>query len=122
DGAAIPVALVRKWTKQRLLCQFDPMEPSDEAPLQVALLALPETTPASIYGLHEILSSVGVAWAEITGLAPRTRRVEARIVARGDSSSSALGPGPRVVPHADLEAVAAADIVVVSDLGLSRDF
>ena len=97
------------------------MEPSDEAPpLQVALLALPETTPASIYGLHEILSSVGVAWAEITGFAPRTRRVEARIVARGGTSASPSGP--RVIPHADLAAVRTADIVIVSDLGLSRDF
>ena len=83
--------------------------------VSVSLLALPETTPMAIFGLFEVFSSVGVAWAQLTGETAEARRMEVRIVARGgEPFASAIGPP--IAPHAALADTGASDIVVVTDL------
>ncbi|MCT7377597.1 GlxA family transcriptional regulator [Chelativorans salis] len=92
----------------------------DTAPARICLLALPETTPTSIYGLHEIFSAVGVAWREITGEEVDVRRLETRIVARqADAFPSSLGVP--IAPHAALEDTGRADVVIVTDLALAPE-
>ncbi|WP_137391982.1 GlxA family transcriptional regulator [Rhodoligotrophos defluvii] len=88
-------------------------------PAQIRLLALPEATPTAIYGLYEIFSAVGVAWAEMTGEAVEARRLDARIVAR-DAAPFPSPLGLPIVPHAALDEVAA-DAVIVTDLALAPD-
>jgi transcriptional regulator GlxA family with amidase domain len=90
------------------------------SPLTVTLLALPETTPMTIYGLMETFASVGTAWAEFTGerLSP-VRRIETRIVA---ASRTPIETGVRAAiwPHVALAEVGASDVVIITDLALTQ--
>lgn len=84
----------------------------------IALLVLPESTPASIYGLYEVFQSVGHAWEGLTGEKPAGGRIHPRIVAKdGVAPSSSLGLP--ITPQAGL---GDADVVIVSDLALPLDF
>jgi transcriptional regulator GlxA family with amidase domain len=85
-----------------------------EPPVAVSLLALPESTPAALYGLHEVCSAVGVVWSQLTGEPAAARRMDARIVARSAAPFATL-LGPPIAPHAALPATPS-DIVVVTDL------
>ncbi|MGO4843516.1 transcriptional regulator, partial [Rhizobiaceae sp. 2RAB30] len=61
-------------------------------PLRVSLLALPETTPAAVYGLYEVLSAVGSIWDRLTGQETKARRMTPAIVApRKETFSCAIG-------------------------------
>ncbi len=87
------------------------------APLRVSILAVPETSATAVYGLYEMLSSVGVLWQQVTGEVVSARRIEARIVARSRRPfRSAIGTP--IAPHASLAEQGLADVVVVTDISL----
>lgn len=89
-----------------------------ERPVAIALVALPESTPATLYGLYEVFSSVGVAWGEVTGQCANGPRIDARIVAaRREPFPSAVGLP--IVPQASFDEVSEADAVIVTDLAIS---
>lgn len=80
------------------------------------MLALPETTPGSLYGLLEIFAAVGVAWEQMTGERAPARRVQPRIVAKTPIVSPL---GLRIEPQVRLKDSNNADVVIVSDLALA---
>lgn len=85
--------------------------------LTIALLALPETTPGAIYGLHEIFSSVGSTWSQLTGEPDLpVRRFEPSIV----SLTGTPFTSPSRVPIAVERSIRGTTfhIVVVTDLAL----
>lgn len=89
-------------------------------PLRVSLLALPETTPAAIYGLYEVLSAVGTIWDQLTGQETKARRMTPAIVApRKEAFSCAIGTP--IVPQATFEDAAGSEVVIVTDLALPLD-
>ena len=77
-----------------------------------ALLVLPESTPASIYGLYEVFQSVGRDWGALTGEKPAGGRIQAHIVAR-DGVPPASRFGVPIFPH---QGLGDADVVIVADL------
>lgn len=86
-------------------------------PLKVGLLAVPQTTPTTLYAFLEVFAAVGGAWERITGRVARARRMEARIVARSTRPfPSALGPP--IAPQATLDPFDPLDVVIVTDLAL----
>lgn len=86
-------------------------------PVEVLLLALRQTTPASLLCFYELFASVGVGWEQLTGEPTDSRRMATRIVARDDKPfPSALGPP--IVPHLSLSEAGQADVVIVTDLAL----
>ena len=90
---------------------------SDAAPVKVELLAVPQTTPTTLFAFLEVFAAVGVTWERITGRETGARRIEARIVARTtDPFPSALGP--LIAPQAPLASFGPADAVIVTDLAL----
>jgi transcriptional regulator GlxA family with amidase domain len=89
-------------------------------PVSISLLALGETTPATLYGLQEVFSAVGVAWAELTGETGDTRRMQPRIVAAGKQPFMTV-IGIPIAPHASIAEVDVSDIVIVTDLSLSPE-
>jgi len=89
-------------------------------PVTVSLLALPESTPAAIYGLLEVLSAVGVVWTQLTGEPTTTRRMDVRIVATA-AEPFATVLGPPIAPHEVLADDRVADIVLVTDLVVPMD-
>lgn len=93
---------------------------ADSPPVTVSLLALPESTPATLYGLYEVLSAVGVTWPALTGEPAAGPRMDARIVSLdGTPLNGALGLP--IVPHAALSAVQQTDLLIVTDLNLPLD-
>jgi transcriptional regulator GlxA family with amidase domain len=89
-------------------------------PLRVSILAVPETSATAVYGLYEMLSSVGVLWQRVTGEAVSARRIEARIVARSSRPFRST-IGTPIAPHASLSAQGLADVVIVTDISLPLD-
>lgn len=93
---------------------------AEAEPVRISLLALPETTPAAVYGLYEILSSVGSIWNRLTGQRTDARRVVPRIVAR-QRHQFACSMGTPIAPHATLAEATTSDVVIVTDLALPLD-
>jgi transcriptional regulator GlxA family with amidase domain len=117
NGAGFRCLEVAKWTETGLSCQSWWMS---IPPVSVSLLALGETTASTLYGLHEVFSAVGVAWAELTGEAGATRRMEPRIVAAGTQTFT-TDIGIPIAPQASIDEVARCDVVIVTDLALPTD-
>jgi transcriptional regulator GlxA family with amidase domain len=89
----------------------------DAPPLKVAILALPETAPMAVYGLHEVLGSVGRIWPLVTGETLRVRFIAPQIVAR-NAKLYMTSAGTPIVPHAAISEVEAPDVVIVCDIEL----
>lgn len=93
---------------------------SNDPPVVVNLLALPESTPTALYGLFEVFSAVGGMWRQLTGEDETARRMETRVVAR-EESPFASAVGPPIAPDMCLADSARSDVVIVTDLALSQD-
>ena len=84
------------------------------APPSIALLLLPESTPASLYGLQEVFGSVGLAWRDLTGEDTGVTPLEARIVAN-EPTGVKTAFGPVIVPDSGLDDF---DLIITTDLTL----
>lgn len=94
--------------------------PAEMNPVSVGLLALPECTPTALYGLYEVLSSVGVTWSELTGEPPKGRRFNPLIVAPGrEAFASAVGIP--IAPHASFADLPRTDIAIATDVTLAAN-
>jgi transcriptional regulator GlxA family with amidase domain len=89
----------------------------DAPPLKVAILALRETAPMAVYGLHEVLGSVGRIWPLVTGENPHVRPIAPRIVAR-DGRQYMTPAGTPIVPHDAIADSDTPDVVIVCDIEL----
>ncbi len=89
-------------------------------PISVAVLALPESTAYVLFGLKEVLESVGPAWGLITGMAGEKRHFDVAIVAATTIPFRCAG-GALVPADTTLAGNRSFDIVVISDLTISPD-
>lgn len=88
------------------------------SPISVSLLAMPESTPAALYGLYEVFASVGVTWRELTGEPAAGPRMEVQILsATGEAYRCPLGTP--IAPHGPLGKAASPDLVLIADLALA---
>ena len=81
----------------------------------IALLATPETSPSVLYGMYDVLLSVGAVYADMTTGKPEDCLIDVRIVAATDKPFRCFG-NVLVEPSAALDDVAEADVVVVCDI------
>ncbi len=88
------------------------------SPLSIVLLAVPETTPGAVYGMHEVLSGVGTTWSALTGEPEQAACRFRPVIASRDGRAFASPTGARIAVDAALDAVPPADIVIVSDLAV----
>lgn len=82
---------------------------------RIALLAAPETSAAVLYGLHDVLLSVGPMWPDMTGAEPGDALLDVSIVAASAEPFRCFG-NILVEPHAALAGVGELDAVVVCDM------
>ncbi|MGB8623558.1 MAG: helix-turn-helix domain-containing protein [Paracoccaceae bacterium] len=88
-------------------------ENAQQAP-KISILALPQSTPAALFGLYEVFASVGLAWEELTGEPSDTRPLAPRIVAR--SCEPIPNPlGFTITPNGSLDE---ADVIIVTDIAI----
>jgi transcriptional regulator GlxA family with amidase domain len=81
----------------------------------VVLLASAETSPSVLYGLYDVLYSVGAVFLDMTCGEPGLEALDVRIVAAEAEPFRCLG-AVTVEPHDAIEAVERADVVVVCDM------
>ncbi len=82
---------------------------------RVVLFAAPETSAAVLYGLYDVLGSVGSAWPDMTSATPGDPLLDVRIVAATAEPFRCYG-GVRIEPHAAIADVHDADAVIVCDM------
>jgi transcriptional regulator GlxA family with amidase domain len=82
---------------------------------RIALLAAPETSAAVLYGLYDVLLSVGPGWPDMTAAEPGEALLEVSIVAATAEPFRCFGGVP-VEPHAAVAEVDDVDAVVVCDM------
>jgi transcriptional regulator GlxA family with amidase domain len=86
----------------------------------IGLLALPDSTPAALYGLYEVLASVGVVWQALTGEPAACEPLRVRILSEHAEPFTCAGGVP-IAPHAGMADVDRVDLVIVADLAVSPD-
>ncbi len=93
-----------------------------QKPVRASLLALPESAPGALYGLYEVLTSVGATWSDLTGEAEASLGFDVRIVSTSASPFRCHGGVP-VTPDTQLADSGPSDVVLISDLiiDLERD-
>ena len=81
----------------------------------VCLLAAPETSPAVLYGLYDVMASAGVVYGEMTTGEAGEPLLEVKIVAAGAEPFRCFG-GVLVEPHAAIADVPSTDVAIVCDV------
>jgi transcriptional regulator GlxA family with amidase domain len=87
---------------------------SDRRP-RIALLAAPETSASVLYGLYDILSTVGPMWPDMTAAESGEPLLDVLIVAITGEPFRCFGNVP-VEPHAALDEAGDVDAIVVCDM------
>jgi transcriptional regulator GlxA family with amidase domain len=87
---------------------------------KISLIALPESGASVLYGLYDVLSSVGKAWCEFTGEDHGTTPFDVKIVANTTQMFRCLGGVP-VIAHQRFRDTDACDIVIATDLMFPLD-
>jgi transcriptional regulator GlxA family with amidase domain len=82
---------------------------------RILLFAAPETSASVLYGLYDVLLSVGSAWPDMTSASPGVAMLDVRIVARSARPFRCAG-GIRIEPHQAIADVDHADVVIVCDM------
>jgi len=83
----------------------------------VCIVAVTETSGAVLYGLYEVFSGFGAAWAQLTGEARNPAEFDVRIVAAAAAPFACTGNVP-VAPHASLAKIDFTDVAIVTDLAI----
>ncbi|MFC3711186.1 GlxA family transcriptional regulator [Sphingoaurantiacus capsulatus] len=88
-----------------------------DAPVTVAILALPDSAPLAIHGLFEVLGAAGHLWTALTGQPSGGRRFRPLIVARSGEAFRS-GVGLPILPDHALADAPPADVIIVADVEL----
>ncbi len=83
----------------------------------ICLLATEESSPGTLFGLHEVFSVLEPGWIELTGETEFCAGFDVRIVSETGTNLTCTG-GITVTPDASIEDIDRADAVIVSDLGI----
>jgi transcriptional regulator GlxA family with amidase domain len=81
----------------------------------IALLALPDSTASTLYGMYDVLESAGRDWSMLMGAEHAEPTLRPMIVS-ADGQARAIGNGLWIRPHAALADCAEPDVVVIPDL------
>jgi transcriptional regulator GlxA family with amidase domain len=82
---------------------------------KICLLTSPETSPGVLYGLYDVLSTVGAAYPDMVTGVPGDELLDVKIVARTDAAFRCIG-NVVVEPHANIADIEQTDVVVVCDM------
>lgn len=94
--------------------------PNSNGELVVALLAVPESTASTLYGMYEILESAGRDWGLVTTGTPGPSRIQP-IIASSAARGFRAPNGLWIEPGCALDGCPAPDVVVIPDLMVTPD-
>lgn len=78
----------------------------------IAILVSPNSTASGVYGLSDVLSSVGTAWETVVTRSPPSPRFSVRLVAT-DKEPFRCATGGMIAPDATLDETDSPDVVLV---------
>ncbi len=81
----------------------------------IALLATPESSPSVLYGMYDVLLSVGAVFSDLTTGQPEECLFNIKIVADSEKPFRCFG-NVLVEPHAGIDGVGNADVAIVCDI------
>jgi transcriptional regulator GlxA family with amidase domain len=93
---------------------------SDRSKPSIALLAMPETSPSVLYGMYDVLLSVGAVYSDLTTGQPEECLLDVKIVAESHKPFRCFG-NVLVEPHAGLDDIAEIDVAVACDIYAAID-
>jgi transcriptional regulator GlxA family with amidase domain len=93
---------------------------SEAEPIEVLLVAVPESAGSSLYGLLDVLSAAGSIWDTLVREGPGKALFRVRIVSR-DTSPFSCGNGIPVQPHCSFAEAPTEALVIVPELWLGPD-
>jgi transcriptional regulator GlxA family with amidase domain len=85
-----------------------------DRPLEVAILAVPEVTASTLYGMFDLFSAAGRDFAFITSGVPGSQRMVPTIVAREQAEFPAAN-GVRIQPGLALDRCTGPDVICIPD-------
>jgi transcriptional regulator GlxA family with amidase domain len=92
----------------------------DSAPLETAIVAVPETAGSALYGMVDVLSVTGTIWQTLTRSDPTPPPFRVQVVSVGREPFS-CGNGIPVDPAAAIDEIDRADGVILPELWLGPD-
>ena len=87
----------------------------------VALLVAPESAPAVLYGLLDVLQSVGAVYPELVGGRTGEPLLDVRIVAADLAPFRSVAGNIVVEPHASLATIGRVDVAIACDINMPID-
>ncbi len=96
------------------------MDKSAEKPVDVLILALPETAGSALYGMIDVLSSTGNLWQTLVRSEPQTRCFRIRVLSVQDAPFT-CGNGIPVHPQVSIADDPSASIVILPEIWLGPD-
>lgn len=90
------------------------------APVRIAILAFPQSTASTIYGMYDLFKGVGRDWQFLTEGTPGPELIAPRIVSAYSGSFTAAN-GVVLTPHCHLDALPAPQVVCVPDIFVAPD-
>src|SRR5690348_3753241 len=97
-----------------MLPEGEPTMPDHPKPC-IALLAAPETSSSVLYGLYDVLLSVGAVFSDMTTGQADECLLDVKIVARDDKPFRCFG-NVLIEPHASTDAITKTDVAIVCDM------
>jgi transcriptional regulator GlxA family with amidase domain len=88
---------------------------ASKAPIQVAILAMPEATASMVYGIYDLCMSAGRDWGLVVDGRPGPALLKPIVVAV-QSASFVAANGVRITPDADFEQCPAPEVVFIPEV------
>ena len=96
------------------------MQIKAEKPIDVLILAIPETAGSALYGMVDVLSATGNLWQTLVRSKDETKRFKVKIVSTLDRAFT-CGNGIPVQPQASIEEDPSATIIILPEIWLGPD-
>lgn len=96
------------------------MKNSAEKPVEVLILAIPETAGSALYGMVDVLSATGNLWQTLVRSNDERKAFRVRIVSTTDNPFT-CGNGIPIHPHLSLDDDPCAPIVILPEIWLGPD-
>jgi transcriptional regulator GlxA family with amidase domain len=87
-------------------------------PIRIAMLVSPASTASGVYGLSDVLSSVGTAWELVVSHSRPAPQIQLQLVA-GAPATIRCATGGTIVPDAGLDDCVEPDVVLVPGISAS---
>ena len=96
------------------------MNSDQKNPIEVLIVAVPETAGSALYGMLDVLSSAGNIWQTLVRSGDESQLFRIRIVAK-DPGSFTCGNGIPVIPDCSIADDLEAQIIILPELWLGPD-